>query len=130
VIVKDNEIVGEGYNQVYTTFDPTCHAEVAAIRDASKNLKSFHLQDCDVYTSNEPCPMCLSACYWARVRKIYYAGTIADARDYGNFDDDVFYDELKKAPEDRSIPVLFDKEGRECCLDVWKEFSALEKLHY
>ena len=81
-------IVGEGFNQVMSTFDPTCHAEVSAIRDATSKLKTFHLNDCDIYTSNEPCPMCLGACYWARVRKVYYAGTIDDARDYGNFDDD------------------------------------------
>lgn len=112
-----------------STFDPTCHAEVSAIRDATSKLKTFHLTDCDVYTSNEPCPMCLGACYWARVRKVYYAGTIDDARTYGNFDDDIFYDELKKAPEDRAMPTLFDADSRPHSVEVWKEFKADVEEH-
>jgi guanine deaminase len=110
---------------VLATCDPTHHAEIAAIRDASKNLKSFHLEECDLYTSNEPCPMCLGACYWAHLRSIYYSSTIADARDYGNFDDDVFYVDMKKPPQDRTIlPIHFSEESRPQSVEVWKEFQA------
>lgn len=133
VIVKDGVIVGEGYNKVFTTFDPTHHAEVAAIRDATSKLQTFHLEDCDLYTSNEPCPMCLGACYWARLRTIYYSSTIGDAREYGNFDDDVFYTELTKAPAERSIPMHFSEESRPDSVKVWKEFQedmVVHNIHY
>jgi tRNA(Arg) A34 adenosine deaminase TadA len=107
---------------------------MAAIRDASARLKSFELKDCDVFTSNEPCPMCLSACYWARIRKVFYASTVADARDYGNFDDDIFYEELHKEPAERVLKVEPDHESRSSMVEVWKEFQLVNTgpngIHY
>ena len=94
VVVKDDKIVGRGNNQVISTNDPTAHAEIIAIREACKNLGSFQLQGCEIYTSCEPCPMCLGAIYWARPDIIYYANTRNDASQIG-FDDSLIYDELK-----------------------------------
>ena len=93
VITKDGQIVGEGCNEVTSTNDPTAHAEIVAIRAACRNLESFQLTGCVVYTSCEPCPMCLGAIYWARPSAIYFAGTREDAAAAG-FDDELFYDEL------------------------------------
>ncbi|HQZ82606.1 MAG TPA: nucleoside deaminase [Pyrinomonadaceae bacterium] len=114
VIVKDGRIVGEGWNRVTSDNDPTAHAEVVAIRDACKNLSSFQLEDCTVYTSCEPCPMCLGALYWARPRVIFFAGTREDAA-FGGFDDDFIYKELDRPREERTIPLtsLLAAEGRE-----------------
>ena len=105
VIVKDGKIIGEGWNQVTSTNDPTAHAEVVAIRNASKNIKNFNLEGAVLYTSCEPCPMCLSAAYWARVDKIYFGNTRADAARH-NFDDDFIYQEIPKALADRKIPIV------------------------
>lgn len=105
VIVKNGEIIGEGYNQVTSTNDPTAHAEIVAIRNACKNLKSFQLIDCEIYTSCEPCPMCLSAIYWARPSKIYYANTKEDAKNIG-FDDSFIYDEMILDIDSRKIPMI------------------------
>lgn len=104
VIVLNNEIVGEGYNTVIFDNDPTAHAEVNAIRNASKKLKSFHLNDCILYTSCEPCPMCLGAIYWAQINKIYYANNRSDAASI-NFNDDYIYNELSLNLNERSIPT-------------------------
>lgn len=104
VIVKDGKVVGRGWNQVTSTNDPTAHAEVVAIRDACKNLNSFQLDDCELYTSCEPCPMCLGAIYRARPSKIYYANTAKDAADIW-FDDAFIYKELKKKFSERQIPM-------------------------
>lgn len=104
VIVFNNEIVGEGYNTVIFDNDPTAHAEVNAIRNASKKLKSFHLNDCILYTSCEPCPMCLGAIYWAQINKIYYANNRSDAASI-NFNDDYIYNELSLNLNERSIPI-------------------------
>ena len=104
VIVKDGKIVGRGRNQVTSTNDPTAHAEVVAIRDACKNLNSFQLDDCELYTSCEPCLMCLGAIYRARPTKIYYANTAKDAADIW-FDDAFIYKELDKKLADRKIPM-------------------------
>lgn len=90
VIVKDKQIIGSGYNRVIELSDPTAHAEVVAIRDAAATLQSPWLEDCDLYTSCQPCPMCLSSSLWAHIRKIFYAGTEADAASIG-FDDAEFY---------------------------------------
>lgn len=129
VIVKEGKIIGEGYNQVVKHNDPTWHAEMHAIREACKTLGSFHLHGCTLYTSSEPCPMCLSASYWAHVKEIYYASTVEDAKTYGNFQDlDIFAD-LEKAPEERVIRShqLLHQEA----LVIWKKFAALPKpLHY
>lgn len=104
VIVKDGEIVGEGNNRVTSTNDPTAHAEVVAIREACAKLGSFQLDGCVVYTSCEPCPMCLGAIYWARPAAIFYAGTRDDAAAAG-FDDELFYRELELPNEDRKLSM-------------------------
>jgi len=105
VIVRDGKIVAEGVNQVTSTNDPTAHAEVLAIRKACESLGSFELRDCELYTSCEPCPMCLGAIYWARVSRIYFANTAEDAAKIG-FDDSFIYDELKQRPFLRRIPAI------------------------
>lgn len=105
VVVKDGEIVGEGNNRVTSTNDPTAHAEVVAIREACKRLNSFQLEGCSVYTSCEPCPMCLGAIYWSRPAAIYYAGTRDDAAAAG-FDDELFYSEMEKPNEDRELKMV------------------------
>lgn len=104
VIVKGDEIVGRGSNKVTTSNDPTAHAEVVAIRDACKNLGTFQLDDCEVYTSCEPCPMCLGAIYWARPKAIYYANNRNDAANAG-FDDSMIYDEINCPIDDRKISM-------------------------
>src|SRR6266567_3460288 len=93
VVVKGDKIVGRGFNLVTSTNDPTAHAEIVAIRDACKRLKTFQLDDCELYTSCEPCPMCLSAIYWARFKRVYYANTRKDAAKI-QFDDDWIYREV------------------------------------
>jgi tRNA(Arg) A34 adenosine deaminase TadA len=105
VIVKDNLVVGMGFNKVTSTNDPTAHAEVVAIRNACKKLDTFDLSGCTIYTSTEPCPMCLSAIYWARIDKIYYGNTRKDAANIG-FDDDHIYSEIPKKADERSIPSM------------------------
>lgn len=105
VIVKDDEIVGRGNNKVTSTNDPTAHAEIIAIREACKNLNSFQLEECEVYTSCEPCPMCLGAIYWARPKIIYYGNTRRDAAEIG-FDDSMIYDEIGSDLTSRKIPVI------------------------
>jgi tRNA(Arg) A34 adenosine deaminase TadA len=105
VIVREGRIVAEGWNRVTSINDPTAHAEIVAIRSACEALGSFKLPDCDIYTSCEPCPMCLGAIYWAGLRRIYYANTREDAAGIG-FDDDMIYREIPLAPKDRSIPGL------------------------
>ena len=105
VIVKDNVIVGRGNNQVTATNDPTAHAEIVAIRDACKNLNSFQLEGCEIYTSCEPCPMCLGAIYWARPAVIYYGNTRNDAKEIG-FDDSMIYDEVNAPIGERIIPAI------------------------
>ena len=105
VIVKDGKIVGEGCNQVTSTNDPTAHAEVVAIRNACKNLESFQLTDCTIYTSCEPCPMCLGAIYWARPAQIFFACTREDAADVG-FDDQFIYEEIELPIENRHIKSI------------------------
>lgn len=105
VIVKDNKIVGSGNNKVLATNDPTAHAEIIAIRDACKNLRTFQLDGCEIYTSCEPCPMCLGAIYWARPAVVYFANTRHDAAEIG-FDDSMIYDELNADIENRKIPLI------------------------
>ena len=104
VIVKNNEIVGQGHNKVVSTNDPTAHAEITAIRDACKNLNDFQLEDCEIFTSCEPCPMCLGAIYWARPKAIYYGNTRKDAADAG-FDDSLIYNEISQPLDNRIIPI-------------------------
>ena len=105
VIVKGEKIVSEGSNKVTSTNDPTAHGEIVAIRDACKKLNNFSLSGSELYSTCEPCPMCLSAIYWARVDKIYYANTREDARKI-DFDDSLIYSELQKNIEKRKIPMI------------------------
>ncbi len=105
VIVHGNEIIAEGWNQVTSANDPTAHAEIVAIRRACARLQSFSLLDCDIYTNCEPCPMCLGAIYWARLRRIYFSHTRVDAARIG-FDDDFIYKEIALPPNARKIPAV------------------------
>jgi guanine deaminase len=104
VIVKEGKTIAEGTNRVTRLNDPTAHAEVVAIREACRVLHDFQLTGCDLYTTCEPCPMCLGAIYWARPGRVFYASTATDAADAG-FDDAFIYDELKIAPAGRRIPM-------------------------
>jgi guanine deaminase len=128
VIVRRGEIVGRGNNRVTSTNDPTAHAEVTAIRDACANLKTFQLTDCALYTSCEPCPMCLSAIYWARIRTVFFANTRQDAADIG-FDDDFIYRQVPLPIEQRSIAMK--RLLREEALATFKSWAAKEnKVSY
>jgi guanine deaminase len=113
VIVKDGDIIAEGWNQVTLMNDPTAHAEMVAIRKACADLGRFHLFGCEIYTSCEPCPMCLGGIYWARLDRIYYANTRVEAAAIG-FDDGLIYRELELPPEQRQIPAfrLLPEEGQ------------------
>lgn len=102
VIVKDGEIIARGVNRVTPNCDPTAHAEVSAIREAAAKLKRFDLSGCDIYTSCEPCPMCLGAIYWARLDRMFYGNTKTDAKNIG-FDDSFIYDEIDLRIEDRRL---------------------------
>jgi guanine deaminase len=128
VIVKDGQIIGRGWNQVTSSHDPTAHAEVTAIRDACKNLGSFQLDGCTVYTSCEPCPMCMGALYWARPEKIYFGNTKKDAADIG-FDDSFIYEELALSMPERKLamqPLL-----REEALAAFREWAEKQdKIEY
>ncbi len=105
VIVKDDKIIAEGSNEVTLINDPTAHGEIVAIRNACRNLNNFDLKNCDLYTSCEPCPMCLSAIYWAHIDKVYYANTRDDAQKI-DFDDSLIYSELLKNVKKRKIPMV------------------------
>ena len=105
VIVKDNKIIAEGANKVTTTNDPTAHGEIVAIREACKKLNNFSLNGCELYSTCEPCPMCLSAIYWARIDKIYFANTREDAQKI-DFDDSFIYSEFQKDINQRKIPIF------------------------
>lgn len=120
IIVKDDKIIGRGNNKVTSTNDPTAHAEVIAIREACKTLGTFQLDGCEIYTSCEPCPMCLGAIYWSRTRIIYYANTRADAAEIG-FDDSIIYDEINADLKKRKIPVI--NLGRKDAQKVFKEWA-------
>ena len=128
VIVKDGEVIATGCNRVTASNDPTAHAEVSAIRAACKDLDTFNLEGCEIYSSCEPCPMCLGAIYWAHIDKIYYAANKHDAADAG-FDDSFIYKELELTPEDRRLKteVLLEKEA----LRVFESWKAQEdKVEY
>ena len=128
VIVKDGEIISEGYNEVLSSKDPTAHAEIMAIRKATFKLDTFHLVGCEIYTSCEPCPMCLAAIYWARIEKIYFANTAEDARNIG-FDDKFFYQELQLPSAERQIPS--QQLLHEQALVVFKEWQEkVDRIEY
>lgn len=121
LIAKEGQIIAEGTNRVTSTSDPTAHAEVVAIREACRVLRDFQLTGCDLYTTCEPCPMCLGAIYWARPARIFYAATAADAADAG-FDDAFIYDELKIMPAERRIPMTqFLREDSLAIFSAWKK---------
>ena len=123
VIVKEGKIIGEGCNQVTATNDPTAHAEVVAIRNACKTLNNFQLDGCDVYTSCEPCPMCLGAIYWARPKRVIYANTKADAAAI-DFDDQFIYDEIEKTGMQRSIEFIHHPHPG--ALEVFQRWKLME----
>ncbi|MBO3115709.1 nucleoside deaminase [Winogradskyella sp. DF17] len=128
IVVKNGKIVGRGNNKVTSTNDPTAHAEVIAIRDACKTLNSFQLEDCDIYTTCEPCPMCLGAIYWARPNKVYFGSNKQDAALAG-FDDAFIYDELPLPFNQRSIPFIqVDREITLKTFDYWDKKE--DKIQY
>lgn len=121
VIVRDGEVIGRGHNEVVKRHDPTCHGEVMAIRNACKNIGSFDLAGCELYTTAEPCPMCAGAIMWANIAKVYYGCNIADTDSIG-FRDKQFYE----APEDIS-----EELDRDACLEVFEEYRNIkEKRNY
>jgi tRNA(Arg) A34 adenosine deaminase TadA len=128
IVVKNGEIVGRGYNQVTAINDPTAHAEVMAIRDACHNLQTFQLDGCVLYTSCEPCPMCLGAIYWARPDKLYYGCTKDDAAAIA-FDDAFIYEELKVPLSERKIPMLpLSREEALVAFQLWE--NNTKKISY
>jgi tRNA(Arg) A34 adenosine deaminase TadA len=128
VIVKEDTIVGRGCNSVTSSNDPTAHAEVVAIRDACKNLQTFQLTDCEIYTSCEPCPMCMGAIYWARPKRVYFGATRHDAAAAG-FDDSLIYKELTASLHDRIIEMV--NVGREQAVVVFAEWGGkVDKVVY
>lgn len=128
VIVRDGKVISKSANKVAVTLDPTAHAEISAIRIACKKLKSFNLTGCVIYTSCEPCPMCLSAVYWARIDKIYYANTKKDAEKIG-FDDQFIYDEIALPMEQRKLVI--EQLLRDEALGAFKQWDKSEfKINY
>lgn len=128
VVVRDGEIIGHGWNRVTSTNDPTAHAEVVAIRDACARLQTFSLAGCEIYSSCEPCPLCLAAIHWSRLDHIYYAATCEDAAAAG-FDDRNFYRELGKPADERAIPMeqaLLD----EACVALQAWVSKADRVRY
>jgi len=127
VVVKNNEIIGEGNNQVTSSNDPTAHAEVVAIREACKKLHTFQLEGCDIYTSCEPCPMCLGAIYWARPNRVIYANTREEAAAI-EFDDDFIYNEINASMNDRRIPFIHSPHpAARDVFTAWKNWSGKVK---
>ena len=128
VIVKNDKIIAEASNRVTQDHDPTAHAEVVAIRKAAANLKDFSLEDCEIYASCEPCPMCLSAIYWARIPVVYYAADRHDAEAAG-FDDSHIYDQLSKPMQDRDIRIT--QLDSEHSLEAFKKWiDEADKTRY
>jgi len=128
VITKNGKIVGRGNNKVTINNDPTAHAEVTAIRDACEKLKTFDLSGCEIYSSCEPCPMCLAAIYWARLDKVHFGATRVDAADIG-FDDHFFYEELALPLDQRHVPmyqVLHDEAVK--VMQQW--YAKEDKVEY
>lgn len=128
LIVKDGKVIAKGKNQVTVNNDPTAHAEIVAIRQACQQLKTFQLKECELYTSCEPCPMCLGAIYWARLDRVYYANTQKDAAQIG-FEDRFIYEELKLPIKQRQLPMIqiMKDEAREAFL-AW--VNTLDKIEY
>ena len=128
VVVKDGNIIAEGANQVTSTNDPTAHAEMVAIREACGKLGAFELEACEIYTSCEPCPMCLGAIYWARLSRVYFANAVADASRVG-FDDSLIYRELALPYSQRKIPMVqLMREEALAAFRAWENKS--NKIEY
>jgi tRNA(Arg) A34 adenosine deaminase TadA len=128
VIVKDGKIIATGVNRVTSNNDPTAHAEITAIRKAAGKLKNFDLSGCEIYTSCEPCPMCLGAIYWAHLDKMYFANTKADAQNAG-FDDSFIYEEINLKPEDRKLKSQqLLREEALAAFETWK--NTTNKTEY
>jgi tRNA(Arg) A34 adenosine deaminase TadA len=128
VVVKDRRIIAEGVNRVTATNDPTAHAEVSAIREACQQLSTFELRGCDLYSSCEPCPMCLGAIYWARIDKIYFGNRAEDAAKIG-FDDSAIYAEITQPHAQREIPMIpLMREEALAAFRAWQEHPG--KIHY
>lgn len=127
LIVKEGKVIAKGKNQVTANNDPTAHAEMVAIRQACQKLKTFQLRECELYTSCEPCPMCLGAIYWARLDRVYYANTQEDAAQIG-FDDRFIYEELKLPIRERQLPMIqiMKSEAREAFLTWVKTQNKIE----
>lgn len=124
VIVKGNTVVGKGHNQVVKNNDPTCHGEIMAIHDACKKLGTFDLSGCTLYTTGEPCPMCLGAILWANIETVYYGCNVLDTDKIG-FRDDVFYKRLKNKDS------LIQELDRDACLKLYEEYAAIaDKVNY
>ncbi len=123
VVVLDGEIIGEGWNEVTSTNDPTAHAEIVAIRSACERIGDFSLEGAFIYTSCEPCPMCLAAIYWARISRIYYANTAADASEIG-FDDEYLYEELALEMVERELEA--ERLLAEEAIVVFAEWDLME----
>ena len=128
VIVKENKIISEGCNKVTLTNDPTAHGEIVAIREACNKLNTFNLSGCELYSSCEPCPMCLSAIYWSRIDKIFYANTRNDAKNI-DFDDSFIYSEINKKINDRKIEMMqMHRDEALKAFKIWNEKS--DKIKY
>ena len=128
VVVKDGEIVGEGWNRVVGTHDPTAHGEVSAIRDACARLGTFSLEGCEIYTTGQPCPMCLGAIYWARIGRIFYGFRIEDAAAIG-FDDTEFFRQMLLPANERQIPA--EELCRQEALELAADYTRLpNRQHY
>jgi tRNA(Arg) A34 adenosine deaminase TadA len=121
IVVKDGKIIGEGWNRVLSSNDPTAHGEITAIRDACKNIQSYDLSGCEIYTSGEPCPMCLSAIYWARLDRIFYGFKIQAAAE-ALFDDEFIFKQLNKPASERKIPQIQILETE--ALKLLKDYTA------
>lgn len=128
VIVRKGKIVGTGWNRVTSANDPTAHAEVEAIRDACRRLKTFRLDDCEIYTSCEPCPMCLGAIYWARLKRVYFANTRRDAAAV-DFDDDFIYREIPLPIKKRKLPMR-QMMRKEALAAFWEWEEKTDKVEY
>lgn len=123
LVLREEEVIGRGVNSVTSSNDPTAHAEVMAVRDACRTLGDFQLDGCDLYTTCEPCPMCLGAIYWSRLDRVFYASTQRDAAEAG-FDDQLIYDELRRDPEGRRLPMKqVMREEAKRVFDAWKQFE-------
>ncbi len=127
IVVQGDEIVGEGNNMVTSSNDPTAHAEVVAIRNACEKLGTYQLTDCEIYTSCEPCPMCLGAIYWARPKRVVYANTREEAAEI-EFDDEFIYNEINAKMGDRKIPFIhFPHPLAKEVFDHWKQWEGKKK---